>query len=227
MKAFSSQRRVAAIALSGVAHLAVMLLLLDRVGSSPMAPERDSPALEVRLFSPPATRQHRAAPRTVASGKARRPAPASRPSLPTLAAALPLATAPAAPTVPPVPAGLSAALRNSLVGSQMMGFILVDRAVRRHCADRLGTGARGVPKIDGIPADKVAAYDAVAWRQEEDRAYFHLPTVSTLYARDAGGIAGGPASTEIFSHNIGDPSPPKDPLLKRQSRSLGPPVPDR
>lgn len=226
MTAFSSQRRVAAIALSGVAHFAVLFALLDRIGSSPMAPERESPALEVRLFSPPASRLRRASPPAVAPSAAGQPTPAGRPSVPTLAAGFPPEGAPVAPAVPPVPEGLPAALRNSLVGCQMIGVILVDRAVRRHCADRFGIGARGVPRIDGIPPDKVAAYDAAAWRQEEDRAFFHLPTVSTLYAHDAGGIAGGPASTEIFGHNIGDPSPPKDPLLKRQSRSLGPPVPD-
>ena len=84
------------------------------------------------------------------------------------------------------------------MGCQMIGVILVDRTARRHCDDRLGTGARNVPRIDAIPPDKAAAYDAVAWRQEEDRAFFHLPTVSTLYAHDAGGIAGRPGVDRDF-----------------------------
>jgi hypothetical protein len=223
----SSKRRALAIVASCIAHLLVVGALLRDVASVRLVDQNPSPAIQVQLAFVPRLRdsavQHRAIGQAAPISLRSSPVPRAQLQAPSPPLPGPAVEAARAQT----PERLGAALRNSLVGCRMMDTVPLDRSIRDRCLERLGERLREATAIGGIPASKRAAYDVVAYEQEEARAFFHVPTIGHLYPQGAGGIAGGPASTEIFSHNVGDPSPPKDPLLKRLSKSVGTPIPDR
>jgi hypothetical protein len=102
-------------------------------------------------------------------------------------------------------------LRGTLVGCANAEAVRLSAAERDKCNERFGVDIGAAPKIDGISASKRAAFDKAAASQEADRRYRASTTDMNFRPSDPGGIAHGPASTETFKHNAGDPITPGDP----------------
>ena len=96
-------------------------------------------------------------------------------------------------------------LRGTLVGCANAEAVRLSGAERAHCNERFGVDIAHAPALDGISPAKRAAFDKAAERQEADRKYRDSTTDSVYAPSDPGGIAHGPASSETFKHNAGDP----------------------
>ena len=215
--------RLPALAFALAVHLGAALLILfpARIPHETWRVDRATELTVVRRFSPQAEAARRSAPAPLRGAATHAQPPTTLPpSFGPGPAPTPAATLRQGQVGRPL-----AALRATSLGCALVGGSFAGRALEQRCAEALGRRLAEAPAIDGLPPARRAAFDAVAFEQDEHRAFFHLPTASTQYPHGAGGIASGPGSSEIFAHNVGDPSPPKDPLLLRQSRSLGPPVP--
>ncbi len=147
------------------------------------------------------------APSTGASGKAGAPATASA------AAGSPGSSRLNGLTPYPygfMPSGGSG-LRGTLVGCANAEAVHLSPAERDKCNERFGVDIAGAPKLDAIAPAKRAAFDKAADSQAADRRYRASTTDLNFKPSDPGGIAHGPASTETFKHNAGDPITPGDP----------------
>lgn len=155
--------------------------------------------------------------------KPKEEAPAGVPTLPLApaptagTAGSPAAGAPGAPAgsrlggLSPYPYGAMPSggpgLRGTLVGCANAEAVKLSAVERARCNDRFGEGAGKAPVIDSIPAAKRAEFDHAVDRQERDRVYRASATPSGgAGPSDPGAIAHGPASSEVFRHNAGDPS---------------------
>jgi len=96
-------------------------------------------------------------------------------------------------------------LRGTLVGCANADAVRLSGAERAHCNARFGVDIAHAPVLDAIPRAKRAEFDKAADRQEADRKYRNSTTDSVYLPSDPGGIAHGPASSETFKHNAGDP----------------------
>lgn len=95
-------------------------------------------------------------------------------------------------------------LRGTLVGCANAEAVRLSGAERAHCNERFGVDISHAPALDAIPRAKRAEFDKAADRQEADRKYRDA-TATVGAPADPGGIAHGPASSEVFKHNAGDP----------------------
>jgi hypothetical protein len=139
--------------------------------------------------------------------------PAGKPGSPAGGAAAAAATGSAGPSrlngLSPYPYGAfpsgGPGLRGTLVGCANAEAVRLSGAERAHCNERFGVDITHAPALDGIAPAKRAAFDKAADRQAADRKYRGSTTDSVFAPADPGGIAHGPASTETFKHNAGDP----------------------
>ena len=97
-------------------------------------------------------------------------------------------------------------LRGTLVGCANAEAVRLSGAERAHCNERFGVDITHAPALDGIAPAKRAAFDKAANRQEADRKYRSSTTDNVFAPADPDCIAHGPASTETFKHNAGDPN---------------------
>ena len=187
---------VAASLLAHVGALAWLALTLPRPATPPAAAQ---PEFKVRLSRPPASAGAEGAPRSrrvarstalTATTEARRTTAPAQPAPSTAIAPPPVAKpSPTPPSLSKAPApgaqgppaaaegggaGLTAGdLRGLLRGAlgcdhaQLMDLSPAERA---RCAERLGLASRTAPRIDPIPAEKRAYYDAVADAYAKARA---------------------------------------------------------
>ena len=102
-------------------------------------------------------------------------------------------------------------LRGTLVGCANSEAVRLSGAEHDKCNERFGQEIGAAPKLDPLSPAKRAAFDKAAASQEGDRRYRASPTDLNFRPSDPGGIAHGPASSETFKHNAGDPIVPGDP----------------
>jgi hypothetical protein len=169
----ADRRRIAAVSLAILAHVALFSLLLSGTGRLPFQPIwREQPTevwLAPRLLvrpPPPQRRppESRAAPSSRAHAAA---TPSSGP--PALSQAPSQAPGPSAPGVasPVAPSpGVGAALRG-WVGCAQPDAAWMSDADRARCRERLAAGAANAPHLEGMPATKLAYFTAVAKAQAE------------------------------------------------------------
>ncbi|MGI8839193.1 MAG: hypothetical protein ACR2F8_00145 [Caulobacteraceae bacterium] len=140
--------------------------------------------------------------------------PAGKPGSPAAGAASASATAGAAGTsrlngLSPYPYGAMPSggpgLRGTLVGCANAEAVRLSGAERAHCNERFGVDIAHAPVLDPISRTKRAEFDKAADRQEADRKYRNSTTDGVFAPADPGGIAHGPASSETYKHNAGDP----------------------
>ncbi len=95
-------------------------------------------------------------------------------------------------------------LRGTLVGCANAEAVRLSAAERDRCAERFGVEIGAAPKLDPIAGSR-AGFDKAAAREERERKYRASTTDLNHDPSLPGGIAAGPASTETFKHNPGDP----------------------
>ncbi len=95
-------------------------------------------------------------------------------------------------------------LRGTLVGCANAEAVRLSGAERAHCNERFGVDISHAPALDTISRTKRAEFDKAADREEANRKYRDA-TATVGAPADPGGIAHGPASSEVFKHNAGDP----------------------
>ncbi len=95
-------------------------------------------------------------------------------------------------------------LRGTLVGCANAEAVRLSPAERARCNERFGVDVAHAPVLDGIDPAKRARFDKAAARGEANRRYRDA-TGTQGAPSDPGGIAHGAASSEVFTHNAGDP----------------------
>ncbi|MEO7026080.1 MAG: hypothetical protein ABI056_00840, partial [Caulobacteraceae bacterium] len=95
-------------------------------------------------------------------------------------------------------------LRGTLVGCANAEAVRLSAAERDKCNERFGVEIGDAPKLDAIAA-KRAAFDRAAARDIREQKYRNSTTDMNHDPSLPGGIASGPASSETFKHNAGDP----------------------
>jgi hypothetical protein len=167
--------RLGALALAALANLALLTLLALPGRDAFRAPSGSRP-VKVTL-EPPIILRPVSPPPSVGSAA---PGRTLRPTTPT---ETPGPTAAPAPTTGPVGSslspgapGLAAILRRGDVGCAHPDAPWMTPADRDACRDRLAAGAAKAPYVGGMPAQKLAYYDAVAqaeadWRSGRDAGH--------------------------------------------------------
>lgn len=183
MKTSDGKWRLPILAISGMAHVALLgFLVLRHPELRSYAPP---PVFEVQVvprFLP--SPSERAAPNETAAQRPLRPRQAQRPAAESTVAPLLTPAAPApgrspadqagapATAVPPASPGLREALRRSPVGCANADAVILDKAERERCMEVFGKGAKDAPFIPPPMApDKRRAFDAAAARKEANRRY--------------------------------------------------------
>ena len=169
----SRRRRVggAAVALSLLAHLVVLgLLMTFRPSSPPVMSDEHSISLD--LMKPwPRNRPRPPPPRIRERATVAPSAPLARPIILPQTAPTPLAAAPpVAPSQAPAPdARLGAVLRRSVIGCAYADTALLSEARKEACRQWLARGAQTAPYISDVPPNKRAYYEALTASEDAMR----------------------------------------------------------
>ena len=211
------RRTTWAVAISALAHLAVLIVVAVQQPMLNTPPEEAGPPVAII----PVLLLPRTAPAAGSKAKPepirlhRRPQPFVPPQVPTLPIAPPAPRAAAAPPSPrgpvvlhpaPLPEGpkgdVRAALRHGPVGCANPQAVGLNKAERDLCDEKLGAGIRTATPYDvgtELTAEKRRALDAAAAKREEDYRYKHDQPTATLPPGNPG------QSAEDMCKNLGIP----------------------
>jgi hypothetical protein len=180
--------RLGALALAALDNLALLALLAAPGRDAFRAPSGLRP-VEVTLAKPMIRRLTPPPPAAGSAAPSRVLSPSTPPATPASPAAPAPTTGPIGPSLSPGAPGLAATLRRGDVGCAHPDAPWMTAADRDACRDRLAAGATKAPYVSGMPAGKLAYYDAVAqaeadWRSGRDAG--HPPFISCAFKFGAG-----------------------------------------